>query len=59
MVAFWATCFFFINFGIELEKFTLTTIKSRMSAKFGQIRPLTAELAAFKRLVKFPLTYNG
>ena len=59
MVAFWATCFFFLNFGIELEKFTWTTIKSRMSAKLGQIRPLTAELAAFERLEKSPLTYNG
>ena len=51
--------FFSLNFGIEIEKFTLTALKSRMSAKLGQIRPLTAELAAFKRLEKIPLTYNG
>ena len=31
---------------------TWTTIKSRMSSKFGQIRPLTAELAALARLEK-------
>ena len=31
---------------------TWTTITSRMSSKFGQIRPLTAELAALERLEK-------
>ena len=31
---------------------TWTTIKSQMSSKFGQIIPLTAELAALARLAK-------
>ena len=31
---------------------------SRMSSKFGQIRPLTAKLAALERLEK-TYTYNG
>ena len=30
-------------------------MESRMSSKFGQIRPLTAELAALERLEKSPL----
>ena len=60
MVALLASCCFFsLNFGFELEKFTWTTIKSRMSAKFGQIRPLSEELAAFEPLEKYPLTSNG
>ena len=36
-----------------------TTIISRRSLNFSQIRPRTAELAALERLKKFPLTYNG
>ena len=35
-----------------------TVIRSRMSSKFGWIRPWTAELAALERLKKSPLTYN-
>ena len=31
-----------------------TTIISRTSSNFGQIRPRTAELAALERLKKFP-----
>ena len=38
---------------------TRTSIISRMSLNFGQIRPRTAELAALERLKKFPYTYNG
>ena len=38
---------------------TWTTIKSRMTSKFGQIRPLTVELAAIERLETNPHTYNG
>ena len=34
-------------------------MRSRMSSKFGKIRPWTAELAALERLKKSPLTYNG
>ena len=34
-------------------------MRSRMSLKFGKIRPWTAELAALERLKKSPLTYNG
>ena len=37
---------------------TRTSITSRMSSKFGQIEPRTAELAALERLEKSPLTYN-
>ena len=33
-------------------------MRSRMSLKFGKIRPWTAELAALERLKKSPLTYN-
>ena len=33
---------------------TRTCIKSRMSSNFGQIRPLTLELAALERLKNFP-----
>ena len=33
---------------------TRTCIKSRMSSNFGQIRPLTKELAALERLKNFP-----
>ena len=36
-----------------------TTIRSRMSSKFDQIGPWTAELAALERLEKSPYTYNG
>ena len=36
-----------------------TCIKSRTSSNFGQIGPLTMELAALERLKKFPKTYNG
>ena len=36
-----------------------TTIISRTSFNFGQIRPRIAELAALERLNKFPYTYNG
>ena len=38
---------------------TRTTRKPRMSSKFGQIRPWTAELAALDRLKKSSYTYNG
>ena len=38
---------------------TRTSIISRMSSKFGQIEPRTAELAALERLEKSPKTYNG
>ena len=38
---------------------TRTTIKSRTSSNFSQIRPRTAELAALERLKKLPSTYNG
>ena len=34
-------------------------IKSWMSSNFGQIRPLTTELAALECLKNFPYTYNG
>ena len=34
-------------------------MRSRMSSKFGKIRPWTAELAALEHLKKSPLTYNG
>ena len=37
---------------------TRTSIISRTSSNFSQIRPGTAELAALERLKKFPLTYN-
>ena len=36
-----------------------TSIISRTSSNFSQIRPRTAELAALERLKKFPKTYNG
>ena len=38
---------------------TRTTIISRMSSNFGQVRPQIAELAALERLEKSPYTYNG
>ena len=38
---------------------TRTTIISRMGSKFGKIGPGTFEFAAFERLEKSPLTYNG
>ena len=38
---------------------TRTTIISRTSFNFGQIRPRTAELAALELLKKFLWTYNG
>ena len=34
-------------------------MRSRMSLKFGKIRPWTAEIAALERLKELPLTYNG
>ena len=34
-------------------------MRTRMSSKFGEVRPWTAELAALERLKKSPLTYNG
>ena len=34
-------------------------MRSRMSYKFGKIRPWTGELAALERLKKSLLTYNG
>ena len=37
----------------------MTCMRARMSSKFGQIRPRTAELAALERLKKSPQTYNG
>ena len=37
---------------------TRTTIRSRMSSKFGKIRPWTVELATLERLKQSPLTYN-
>ena len=36
-----------------------TTIISRTSSNFSQIRPRTAELPALDRIKKFPYTYNG
>ena len=38
---------------------TRTIIKSRTSSNFGQIGPLTTELAALECLKNFPWTYNG
>ena len=38
---------------------TRTCIKSRTSLNFGQVGPLTTELAALERLKNFPYTYNG
>ena len=38
---------------------TRTTITSRMSSDFSQIRLRTAELAALERLEKSTKTYNG
>ena len=37
----------------------MACIKSRTSSNFGQIGPLTTELAALERLKIFPYTYNG
>ena len=37
---------------------TRTSIISRTSSKFGQIRPRTGELATLERLEKSPKTYN-
>ena len=36
-----------------------TCIKSRTSSNFGQVGPLTTELAALERLKNFSYTYNG
>ena len=36
-----------------------TCIKSWVSSNFGQIGPLTTELAALERLKNFPKPYNG
>ena len=38
---------------------TRTTITSRMSSNFDQVRHQIAELAALERLEKSPKTYNG
>ena len=38
---------------------TRLCIKSRTSSNFGQIGPLTTELAALEHLKNFPYTYNG
>ena len=38
---------------------TRTTIISRASSNFGQIRPSTAELGALEHPKKFPYTYDG
>ena len=38
---------------------TRTSIISRTSSNFSQIRPRTAALAALEHLKKFPKTYNG
>ena len=38
---------------------TRACIKSRTSSNFGQIGPLTTELAALELLKNFPYTYNG
>ena len=38
---------------------TRTCIESRKSSNFGQIGPLTTELAALELLRNFPYTYNG
>ena len=49
---------FLIGFSTFLQV-TGTTIKSRMSSKFGQIRPCrTAELAALEGLEQSPWNYN-
>ena len=37
----------------------MTCIKSQSSLNFGQIGPLTTELAALELLKNFPYTYNG
>ena len=50
--------YFFIRSYLFLQV-TRTTIKSRQSSNFGQIRQWTAELAALERLEKSPYTYNG
>ena len=49
---------FLIRFFLYLQV-TRTCIRSRMSSNFGQIGPLTLELAALERLKNFPWTYNG
>ena len=36
-----------------------TCIKSQTSSNFGQIGPLTTEIAALEHLKNFPWTYNG
>ena len=45
---------FLIGSSSFLQVTRTTSIKSRMSSKFGTIRPHTAELAALERLKKFP-----
>ena len=37
----------------------MTYMRARRRSKFGQIRLLTAELAALEHLKKSPYTYNG
>ena len=49
---------FMIRFFLYLQV-TRTCIRSRTSSNFGQIGPLTMELAALERLKNFPQTYNG
>ena len=50
--------FFFIR-SFSYLQVMVTCMRARRSSKFGQIRPLTAELAALERLKKSPWTYNG
>ena len=45
---------FFIRSFLCLQVLTRTCIKSRTSSNFGQIGPLTTELAALERLKNFP-----
>ena len=45
----------FLIESLSFLQVTRTTIKSRMSSKFGQIQPWTAELAALERLKKIPI----
>ena len=49
----------FLNGSSLFLQVTRTTIKSLIGSKFGQINPLTAELAALECLEKSPLAYNG
>ena len=49
---------FFIGSSLFLQV-RRTTIISRTSSNFNQIRPRTAELPALDRIKKFPYAYNG